>query len=174
MTEWKYFDAKGNRMPDEKRATFKAKEITVAKGEPSPPGMAAMSFFEYRDVHHVDRPELRKSFESFRKMKDWFAAQEAGGKARLATPPPHPTDVPDKQQVAFTIEHNGTRIIAFVSYVLLQQITVDLGSPLDMFRVSQEQLVAAAAAKFDAGKVDDEGFVRLGPGDIPSLTWPRD
>jgi hypothetical protein len=174
MTEWQYFDAKGNRMPDESRGTFKAKEITVAKGEPPPPEMAGMSRFEYCDVHHVDHPELRKSFSSFREMKDWFAAHETGGKARLVTPPPHPTDVPDKQHVAFAIEHNGTRIIAFASYALLQQITVDIGQALDMFRENQEQLVAAAAAKFDAGKVDDEGLVRLGAGDIPPLTWPRD
>jgi hypothetical protein len=93
---------------------------------------------------------------------------------RLVTPPPQPTDVPDKQHVAFAIEHNGTRIIVFASYMLLQQIAVDLGPPLDMFRTNQEKLVAAAAAKFDADKVDSEGFVRLGPGDIPPLTWPRD
>jgi hypothetical protein len=50
MTEWQYFDAKGNRMPDERRASFKAKEITVAKGEPPPPEMAGMSRFGYRDA----------------------------------------------------------------------------------------------------------------------------
>jgi Protein of unknown function (DUF1488) len=92
---------------------------------------------------------------------------------RLATPP-QPTDVPDKQHVAFVVEHNGTRITAFVSYVLLQQITIDLGPPLDVFRENQEKIVSAAAAKFDAGKVDGDGWVRLGPGDIPPLTWPRE
>lgn len=77
MTAWQYFDAKGNRMPDEKRATFRAKQVDVAKGEPPPPDMAGMSHFEYRDVHHVDYPGLRKSFSSFHEMKAWFKEQSA-------------------------------------------------------------------------------------------------
>ena len=89
----------------------------------------------------------------------------------LARPP---TDVPAKEQVSFAVHHNGALIYASVGYVLLQQIADDLGPPLDMFRENWEKIIAAAAAKLDADQVDDEGFVRLGPGDIPPLTRPRD
>ena len=69
---------------------------------------------------------------------------------------------------------NPNVIIAFVSYVLLEQISEDIGPPLEVFRQNQQKLVDKAVAKFDAGKVDDGGHVRLGPGDIDPLTWPRD
>ena len=72
------------------------------------------------------------------------------------------------------MEHNGKQITAFVSYLLLGQITEDIGPALEMFRTSQEKILAAAAAKVDAGQVDEQGCVRLDNGDIPALTWPRE
>jgi hypothetical protein len=92
---------------------------------------------------------------------------------RLVTPP-QPTDVPHAQHIAFNFEHNGKVITAFVSYLLLEQITEFVEKSADMFRTNQDKLLAAAAAKFDVGKVDAEGYVRLDNGDIPALTWPRD
>jgi hypothetical protein len=47
----------------------------------------------------------------------------------LARPP---TDVRAKDQVTFAVHHNGTLIYASVSYVLLQQITEDIGQTLDV------------------------------------------
>jgi hypothetical protein len=87
--------------------------------------------------------------------------------AKLALPPPQPTDVPDKEHIAFKIEHNGKRITAFVKYLLLWEIDIDRVPHLDLFFKNKDKLVAAAAAKFDAGKVDDEGYVRLNSGDLP-------
>jgi hypothetical protein len=88
----------------------------------------------------------------------------------LATPPPQPTDVPAMQHIAFQVEHNETRITVFVSYLLLWEIDIERAPHLDLFWRNKEKLVAAAAAKFDAGKVDSEGYVRLGSGDIPPWT----
>jgi hypothetical protein len=85
----------------------------------------------------------------------------------LATPPPQPTDVPAAEHIAFQIEHNGTRITAFAHYLLLWDISLDRLPYLDIFWKNKDKLVAAAAAKFDAGKVDSDGNVRLGPGDLP-------
>jgi hypothetical protein len=85
---------------------------------------------------------------------------------RLATPP-QPTDVPEAEHIAFQIEHNDTRITAFAHYLLLWEISLDRLPYLDIFWKNKETLVAAAAAKFDAGKVDSDGWIRLGPGELP-------
>jgi hypothetical protein len=50
---------------------------------------------------------------------------------------------------------------------LLWEISLDRLPYLDIFWKKKEKLVAAAAAKFDAGKVDSDGWVRLGPGELP-------
>jgi hypothetical protein len=170
MADWAYYDMDGNRVPpNSDRAVSKGKEIRIDSGVPAPAGHASLAATEYRDVHPINHPELRKTFGSYSKLKTWvreYADSETQQeKPKLATPPPHPTDVPDKQHVAFAIEHNGTKITAFANYVLLQQITIDIRAPLVMFRTNEEKLVAAAAAKYDAGKVDSDGWVRLAPGD---------
>jgi hypothetical protein len=35
---------------------------------------------EYRDVHAIDRPDLRKTFKSFSRMRAWFEEHAAGAK----------------------------------------------------------------------------------------------
>jgi hypothetical protein len=65
---WAYYDAKGNRVPEEE-AVFKGKEVHVDSGVPAPPGLAGT---EYHDVHAIAQPDLRKTFKSFTKMKAWF------------------------------------------------------------------------------------------------------
>jgi hypothetical protein len=37
---------------------------------------------EYRDVHAIDRPDLRKTFKSFAQMQRWFKEHAAGAKDR--------------------------------------------------------------------------------------------
>ena len=71
MTRWAYYDGKGNRVPEEV-AVFKCKEARVDTGVPAPAGHASLATTEYYDVHHIDQPELRKTFKSFAKMKAWF------------------------------------------------------------------------------------------------------
>lgn len=71
MTGWAYYDAKGNRVPED-AAVFRCKEARVDTGVPAPVGNATLATTEYYDVHHIDRPELRKTFKSFAKMKAWF------------------------------------------------------------------------------------------------------
>ena len=83
-------------------------------------------------------------------------------------------DVPEKRHIAFWIAHNGKRITAFVNYLLLEQITEFVAPKIEIFRATQDRLVTTAAAKFDAGKADEMGCVRLDDGDMPALTWPRD
>jgi hypothetical protein len=84
VDEWVYFDAAGKRVrPDSKTAAFKGKEVRVDTGVPAPPGHASLAGVEYRDVHAIDRPDLRKSFKSFSQMQRWFtehAAAAKGGK----------------------------------------------------------------------------------------------
>jgi hypothetical protein len=45
--------------------------------------------------------------------------------------PPQPTDVPHAQYIAFNFEHNEKVITAFVSYLLLEQITEFVEKPAD-------------------------------------------
>jgi hypothetical protein len=82
MTEWANYDAAGERVPpNSKRAVFRAKEVSVDTGVPAPSGHASLAGVEYRDVHAIDRPHLRKTFKSFSKMRAWFrehAASEKG------------------------------------------------------------------------------------------------
>jgi hypothetical protein len=35
---------------------------------------------EYQDVHAIDRPDLRKTFKSFSKMRAWLKEHAAGAK----------------------------------------------------------------------------------------------
>jgi hypothetical protein len=79
MTEWANYDADGKRVPP-KRAVFRAKEVSVGTGVPAPPGYASMGGIEYRDVHAIDRPDLRKTFKSFSKMQAWFKEHAADAK----------------------------------------------------------------------------------------------
>jgi hypothetical protein len=80
---WVYFDAAGKRVePDSKTAAFKGKEVRVDSGVPAPPGHANLAGVEYQDVHAIDRPDLRKTFKSFSKMRAWFKVHAAGTKGR--------------------------------------------------------------------------------------------
>jgi hypothetical protein len=73
MTEWSNYDVDGKRvLPDSKHALFRAKEVPVETGVPAPPGHASPARVEYRDVHAIDQPDLRKTFESFSRMRAWF------------------------------------------------------------------------------------------------------
>jgi len=81
MTEWANYDADGKRVPwDSKRAVFRAKEISVDTGVPAPLGHASLAGVEYRDVHAIDQPDLRKTFKSFPQMQRWFTEHAAGAK----------------------------------------------------------------------------------------------
>jgi hypothetical protein len=83
MTEWANYDVDGKRVPpDSKRAVFRAKELSVDIGVPAPPGHASLAGVEYRDVHAIDQPDLRKSFQSVSKMRAWFNEHAAGAKGR--------------------------------------------------------------------------------------------
>ena len=83
MTEWANYDVDGKRVPpSSKRAAFRAKEVSVDTGVPAPPGHASMAGVEYRDVHAIDRPDLRKTFDSFSQMQAWFKEHAAGAKGR--------------------------------------------------------------------------------------------
>jgi hypothetical protein len=83
MTEWANYDADGKRVPsDSERTVFRAKEVSVDTGVPAPPGHASLEGIEYRDVHAIDRPDLRKTFQSFSKMLAWFKEHAAGAKGR--------------------------------------------------------------------------------------------
>jgi hypothetical protein len=83
MTEWANYDADGKRVPsDSERTVFRAKEVSVDTGVPSPPGHASLVGVEYRDVHAIDRPDLRKTFRSFPQMQRWFTEHAAGAKGR--------------------------------------------------------------------------------------------
>jgi hypothetical protein len=81
MTEWANYDIDGSRVPpSSKRAAFRAKEVSVDTGVPAPPGHSSLAGVEYRDVHAIDRPDLRKTFNSFSKMQAWFKEHAAGAK----------------------------------------------------------------------------------------------
>ena len=84
MTEWSYYDDAG-KPARQKNATFKAKAVAVDLGTPTLSSATSLARYEYHDVHHVDQPELRKTFKSFATMKKWFAEHaqlKAKGKAR--------------------------------------------------------------------------------------------
>ena len=81
MTEWANYDADGKRDPtSSKRVAFRAKEVSVDTGVPAPQGHASLAGVEYRDVHAIDRPDLRKTFKSFSQMQRWFTEHAAGPK----------------------------------------------------------------------------------------------
>ena len=83
MTEGANYDVAGKRVPpNSKRAVFRAKEVSVDTGVPAPPGHASLAGVEYRDVHAIDQPDLRKTFTSFSKMRAWFKEHAAGAKGR--------------------------------------------------------------------------------------------
>ena len=83
MTEWANYDADGKRVPpSSKRVAFRAKEVSVDTGVPAPTAHASLVGVEYRDVHAIDRPELRKTFKSLSQMQRWFTAHTAGTKGR--------------------------------------------------------------------------------------------
>jgi hypothetical protein len=69
MTEWANYDANGKRVPSvSTRAVFRAKEVSVDTGVAALPGHPSVAGVEYRDVHAIDRPDLRKTFKSFSQM----------------------------------------------------------------------------------------------------------
>ena len=83
MTEWANYDAHGKRVPPSaNRAAIRAKEVSVDTGVPAPPEHASLTDIEYRDVHAIDRPDLRKTFKSFCQMQRWFTEHTAGAKGR--------------------------------------------------------------------------------------------
>ena len=85
MTEWANYDVDGKRVPlNSKRAAFRAKEVSVGTGVAGPLGQASLAGVEYRDVHAIDRPDLRKTFKSFTKMRAWFKEHAASAKGQHA------------------------------------------------------------------------------------------
>ena len=81
MTEWANYDIDGKRVPpSSKRAAFRAKEVSVDNGVLALPGHASVDGVEYRDVHAIDRPDLRKTFKSLSRMRAWFEEHAAGAK----------------------------------------------------------------------------------------------
>ena len=83
MTEWANYDTNGKRVPsDSKRAVFRAKEVSVDTGVPAPLGHASVAGVEYRDVHAIDQPDLRKTFKSLSQMQRWFTEHVATAKGR--------------------------------------------------------------------------------------------
>ena len=83
MTEWVNYDIDGKRVPsDSERAVFRGKEVSVDTGVAAPRGHASLAGVEYRDVHAIDRPDLRKTFKSFSQMQRWFTEHAAGAKSR--------------------------------------------------------------------------------------------
>ena len=83
ITEWANYDVDGKRVPpNSKRTVFRAKEVAVDTGVPAPPGHASLAGVEYRDVHAIDQPDLRKTFKSFSKMRAWFKEHAAGAKGK--------------------------------------------------------------------------------------------
>ena len=81
MTEWANYDIDGKRVrSDSTRAVFRAKEISVDSGVPATLGHASLTSVEYRDVHAIDQPDLRKTFKSFPQMRRWFTEHAAGPK----------------------------------------------------------------------------------------------
>ena len=68
---WAYYDANGERVRPS-QAAFKGREVSVASGVPAPPNHASLGRTEYRDVHPIDQPEIRKNFKTFRELKAWF------------------------------------------------------------------------------------------------------
>ena len=84
MTEWDNYDIDGKRVPsDSERAVFRAKEVSVDTGVPATPGHASLAGIEYRDVHAIDQPDLRKTFKSFSKMRAGFKEHAAGSKGTM-------------------------------------------------------------------------------------------
>jgi hypothetical protein len=85
MTEWANYDIDGKRVPpNSERAAFRAKEVPVDTGVPAPLGHASLAGVEYRDVHAIDGPDLRKTFKSFSQMQRWFTEHSAGAKGAHA------------------------------------------------------------------------------------------
>jgi hypothetical protein len=83
MTEWANYDIDGKRVPsDSERAVFGAKEVSVDTGVPTRPGHASLAGVEYREVHAIDQPDLRKTFKSFSRMRAWFEEHAAGATGR--------------------------------------------------------------------------------------------
>jgi hypothetical protein len=83
MTEWANYYADGKRvLASSKRAAFRAKEVSVDTGVPATLGHASQTSVEYRDVHAIDQPDLRKTFKSFSQMQRWFSEHSAGAKDR--------------------------------------------------------------------------------------------
>ena len=83
MTEWANYDIDGKRVPsDSERAVFRGKEVSVDTGVAALPGHASLAGVEYRDVHAIERPDLRKTFKSFSQMQRWFTEHAAGAQGR--------------------------------------------------------------------------------------------
>ena len=81
MIEWANYDIDGKRVSsDSERAIFRANEVSVDTGVPSPAAHASQAGVEYRDVHAIDQPDLRKTFKSFPQMQRWFTEHAAGAK----------------------------------------------------------------------------------------------
>jgi hypothetical protein len=71
--KWANYDIDGKRVPsDSERAVFRAKEVSVDTGVPAMRAHASLTGVEYRDVHAIDQPDLRKTFQSFPQMQRWF------------------------------------------------------------------------------------------------------
>lgn len=83
MTAWTYYNIDGVRVPSED-AVFKGKEVRVASDAAGSLVVGGLGAYEYHDVHRIDEPSLRKTFQSFATMTAWFKerADKAKAKAR--------------------------------------------------------------------------------------------
>ena len=60
---WSYYDAAGKPVP-EKAATFRCREVSVDGSAPAPHGHRNLGAIEYKDVHAINKHELRKTLKS--------------------------------------------------------------------------------------------------------------
>ena len=77
MNDWKYFDADGELVrPRNKRAAFKGRvvrsEVTHNVGSPN---SAELAHWQYRDVHPIGRPDLKRDFDTWNDMKKGLAEE---------------------------------------------------------------------------------------------------
>lgn len=75
MPDWVFFDAEGERVrPSDPAAAFKGKVLAVGGlAEAAAPDSAELCHWEYREVHPIGRPDLRRDFHTLREMKAGLA-----------------------------------------------------------------------------------------------------
>lgn len=69
---WACYDVDGNRVPPKSTlAAFKAQPVLVDSRVSAPPNHASLGRFEYI-AYPIGRPDLQRTFKSFRRMLIWF------------------------------------------------------------------------------------------------------